>query len=145
MAESTPHLAPIVVLLFLGSMLLTGVSLLVLLMGAVRRSKLLPRVGAGTASTVVAGYMLLLLGVSLTVLPEGGWKCFCELDCHSAYSVESAETAATVGPELQPVPARGKFALVRLKIWFDEHTISPHRGDGPAWIQPRISPLPSIL
>jgi hypothetical protein len=40
MAETTPHLAPIVVLLFLGAVFVTGVSLVILLYGAARRSKL---------------------------------------------------------------------------------------------------------
>ena len=33
--------------------------------------------------------------------------------------------------------ARGQFVVVRLKVWFDEHTISPNRGDGPLTPNPR--------
>jgi len=65
MAETTPHLAPIVVLLFLGAVFLTGVSLLLLLYGAARRSKRYARIGGGSALAVVACYALLLCGVSL--------------------------------------------------------------------------------
>jgi hypothetical protein len=135
MAESTPHWAPIVVLLFLGTLFVTGVSIAVLLYGAARRSKLYTRIGGGAALLIVASYVLLLCGVSLAssekVLPVGGWKYFCEIDCHIGYSVSGVRTAASIGPELRPPVAHGQFVIVRLKAWFDEHTISPNRGDGP--------------
>ena len=61
MTETTPHLAPLVVLLFLGAVFLTAVSLLVLLYGAARRSRLCAQHWCGGAAvTVVAGYLLLL-------------------------------------------------------------------------------------
>ena len=135
MSESTPHFAPIVVLLLLGSVFLTGISLLVLLYGAVRRSALVLRIGAAALFTVVGGYLFLLGGVSLAssekTLPPGGSKYFCEIDCHIAYSISGMRTVQTLGPELQPTPARGQFVIVRLKSWFDESTISPRRGDAP--------------
>ena len=135
MAESTPHFAPIVVLLFLGAVFATGISLLILLFGAVRRSKLLARIGAGGALAVIGGYLLLLCGVSLAssekVLPPGGWKYFCEIDCHIGYSVSGVQTEPAIGREARQVSAQGQFVIVRLKIWFDEHTISPRRGNGP--------------
>src|SRR5580700_8591569 len=135
MAEITPHLAPIVVLLFLGVVFVTGVSLLVLLYGAARRSKPYARVGGGVALTIVGCYLLLLCGVSLAssekVLPVGGWKYFCEIDCHIGYSVSGVQTTSVIGPEMRQESAHGQFVIVRLKVWFDEHTISPNRGDGP--------------
>ena len=135
MTETTPHLAPIVVLLFLGAAFTTGASLMFLLYGAARRSKLYVRVGSAVALTVVACYALLLFGVSLAssekVLPAGGWKYFCELDCHIGYSVSGVQTASVTDPELQQTSAPGQFVIVRLKVWFDERTISPNRGDGP--------------
>jgi hypothetical protein len=135
MAETTPYLAPIVVLLFLGAVFVTGVSLVILLYGAARRSKLYARIGGAAALTVAAGYLLLLCGVSLAssekILPAGGWKYFCEIDCHIGYSVSGVETAGTLGPEMGQISAHGRFVVVRLKVWFDEHTISPNRGDGP--------------
>ena len=134
MAETTPHLAPVVVLLFLGAVFLTAVSLLVLLYGAARRSKLCARIGGGAALMVMACYVLLLCGVSLAsserVLPAGGWKYFCEIDCHIGYCVSGVETTGAIGPEMRP-SARGQFVVVRVKVWFDEHTISRNRGDGP--------------
>jgi hypothetical protein len=135
MAESTPHLAPIVVLLFLGALFVTGVSIVVLLYGAARRSKRYARIGGGAALGMVTCYVLLLCGVSLAsserVLPVGAWKYFCEIDCHIGYSVSSVRTAASIGPEGRSAAAHGRFVIVHLKVWFDEHTISPNRGDGP--------------
>jgi hypothetical protein len=135
MTETTPHWAPVVVLLFLGAVFVTAVSLLVLLYGAARRSKLYARIGGGAAVMVVACYVLLLCGVSLAssekVLPVGGWKYFCEIDCHIGYSVSGVETTGALGTETPQTSARGQFVVVRLKVWFDERTISRNRGDGP--------------
>jgi hypothetical protein len=135
MSEFMPHLAPIVVLLFLGTALLIAFSFIVLFYGAVRRSNFFTRLGAGAVFTVAMGYLLLLCGVSFAsseeILPVGGWKYFCEIDCHIAYSVTNAQTAVALGPELQQVRAQGKFVLVRVKTWFDQNTISAHRGNGP--------------
>jgi len=135
MSEFTPHLAPLVVLLFLGTALITGVSFLVLFYGAVRRSSFFAKLGAGAVFTIVIGYLILLGGISFAstekVLPAGGWKYFCEIDCHIAYSVIGAQTAEALGPGMQETAARGKFIIVRIKTWFDERTISAHRGNGP--------------
>lgn len=135
MSEFTPHFAPLVVLVFLGTLLILGISALVLFYGAVRRSWFFAAVGAGATVTIAFGYLLVLSGVSVAssekVLPPGGWKYFCEIDCHIAYSVTDAQTAAAIGPEMQQESARGRFVVVRLKTWFDERTISAHRGNGP--------------
>jgi len=32
---------------------------------------------------------------------------------------------------MQPVSAHGEFVIARVKTWFDERTISAHRGNGP--------------
>jgi hypothetical protein len=135
MSEFMPHFAPIVVLMFLETIFLIGISFLVLFYGAVRRSAFFAKLGAGAVLTVAVGYLLLLSGVSFAsseaVLPAGGWKYFCEIDCHLAYSIANVQTAASLEPELQPVSAYGKFVIVGVKTWFDEHSISPHRGNGP--------------
>ena len=135
MSEYTPNFAPAVVLLFLGAVFMAGIALLVLFYGAIRRSEFLATLGAITTVIVVVGYALVLSSVSAVssekVLPPGGWKYFCEVDCHIAYSVQSARMVAALGPELQPTTATGQFVIVRLKTWFDEHTISPHRGNSP--------------
>jgi hypothetical protein len=135
MAETTPHFAPIVVLLFLGAVLATGTSLVVLLFGAARRSKLIVKIGRGGALLVIVCYLLLLCAVSLAsneeVVPPGGWKYFCEIDCHIGYSVTGVQATGTLGPEMKQISAHGQFVVVRLKVWFDEHTISAQRGNGP--------------
>lgn len=135
MAAFMPHFAPVVVLLFLGTVFVLGLSLLVLFYGAVRRSAFFAKLGAGAAITIAAVYFLLLAGVSLAsseqTLPPDGWKYFCEIDCHLAYSLVSAQTAAALGPELQQTSAHEKFVILRVKTWFDERTISAHRGNGP--------------
>lgn len=135
MSAFMPHFAPIVVMLFLGTIFVLGISLLVLFYGAVRRSAFFAKLGAGAVITIAAGYLLLLSGVSLAsseqTLPPDGSKYFCEIDCHLAYSLVSAQTAATLGPELQQTTAHGEFLVLRVKTWFDERTISAHRGNGP--------------
>ena len=135
MSAFMPHFAPIVVLLFLATGVLLLLSLVVVFYGAVRHSGFFARLGALAVGAISSGYLLLLCGVSLAsseeVLPPGGWKYFCEIDCHIAYSVVGAQTAAALGPELQQVRAQGTFQLVRVKTWFDEKTISAHRGNGP--------------
>ncbi|HXR10516.1 MAG TPA: hypothetical protein VN792_07045 [Candidatus Acidoferrales bacterium] len=112
-----------------------GICLLVLLYAAVRRSAFLAKLGGGAILAIAAVYSLLLTGVSFAsseeVLPAGGWKYFCEIDCHIAYSMIGAQTTAALGPEMQQVSARGKFVIVRVKTWFDERSISSHRGNGP--------------
>ena len=135
MSEFMPHYAPVVVLLFLGTVLLMGASFLVLFYGAARRSSFFARLGGGAALTMAAGYFIVLSGVSFAsseeVLPPGGWKYFCEIDGHLAYSLLGARTAAALGPEMQPVSAHGEFVIARVKTWFDERTMSAHRGNGP--------------
>src|SRR5256884_3340292 len=80
MSASTPHFAPLVVLLFLGTIFLLGTALLVLFCGAVRRSAFFAKLGAGAVATIASGYFLLLSGVSLAsseeTLPPDGWKYF---------------------------------------------------------------------
>lgn len=135
MSAYMPQFAPVVVLFFLGNIFMIGVSFLVLVYGAVRRSGFFTRLGGGAMLAIVAGYFLLLTGVSFAsseeVLPAGSWKYFCEIDCHIAYSLVGAQTTAALGPEMQQVSAQGKFVVVRVKTWFDERSISAHRGNGP--------------
>jgi hypothetical protein len=135
MSEFMPHFAPIVVLMFIGTIFSIGLSFLVLFYGAVRRSSFFAKLGAGAALTVAVGYLILLGGVSFAsseeVLPPGGWKYFCEIDCHIAYALIGAQTTAALGPETQQISAHGKFVIIRVHTWFDEHTISAHRGNGP--------------
>jgi len=135
MSEFTPHLASVAVFLFTGAIFLIGASFLILLYGAISRCAFFARIGLGGAILIAAGYFILLTGVSFAssekVLPAGGWKYFCEIDCHLAYSLIGAQTADALGPEMQQIYARGNFVIVRVKTWFDERTISANRGNGP--------------
>src|SRR6266481_4952826 len=135
MSEFMPHFAPVVVLFFLGTILVIGICFLILLYAAVRRSAFFAKLGGGAILAIAAGYFLLLTGVSFAsseeVLPAGGWKYFCEIDCHIAYSLAGAQTAAALGTEMEQISAHGEFVIVRVKTWFDERTISAHRGNGP--------------
>lgn len=98
--------------------------------------------GAGVKILVAAGILLLgystvLVGVSLAssenVLPPGGEKYFCEIDCHLAYSVTSVVSAR----EIHGTQARGTFFILTLRTHFDENTISSHRGNGPLEPSPK--------
>jgi hypothetical protein len=141
MAEFMPHFAPVVVLLFLGSVALIGIGFAAMCYGAVRRSSFFAKLGAGAVLTVASGYFLLLSGVSFAssekVLPPGGWKVFCEIDCHIWYSVAGTRLATVLGPQKQQTLANREFVIVRLKTWFNENTISPHRGNRPLVPSPR--------
>jgi hypothetical protein len=132
-------------LLLIGSVGAIGISVLALLYATVARSKSIAVVGAGLAVLVAGGYASMLLGTSLisheVLLPLGGWKYFCEIDCHIAYSVADVRTATALGPETQQTPAQGQFVIVRLKTWFDERTISPDRGNGPLYTGNRLVAL----
>ena len=131
----TPQFAPLVVLAFLGTGFGVVLCLLLALAGILRKSRQLVLGGLAVAAGLAITYSVVLLGLSVfssdTELPLGGWKYFCEIDCHIAYTVEGVQEARSVGPEMQPVSTRGKFVIVRLKSWFDPSTISAHRGDAP--------------
>jgi hypothetical protein len=131
-----PEHAQLVFLMYLGAISLVVCSALVALVTAfLKRQKWIALGAAGVAVLTATVYGLVLAAVSLTssqiVLPPGDWKYFCEVDCHMAYSVAGVESAAALGPELQQTTAHGKFVVVRVKTWFDERSISPHRGDAP--------------
>src|SRR5262249_27397570 len=57
------------------------------------------------------------------------------------YSISSVETAAALGAETNLIQAQGEFVLVRLKTWFDEHSIAKFRGNGPLTPVPRLVSL----
>jgi hypothetical protein len=76
-----------------------------------------------------------------TILPPGNSKYFCEADCHIAYSIESVMEASTLGPQTKAITAQGRFVIVGLKTWFDEHSIAPVRGNYPLTPNPRVVKL----
>jgi hypothetical protein len=117
MSESTPHSAPIVALLLLGTLFAVGASLLALFYGVARRSKPIFCIGATIAAALLAGYFSLLCCVSLRgkdkTLPLGSWKYFCELDGHIAYSVsEVSEAGVILGPAGARTMAQGQGYFV---------------------------------
>jgi hypothetical protein len=134
MAE-TPHYAHLVALLFLGSAFVIFVCVLVAIVAAISKVRRVVRFASAGAALTALGYGTLLLAVALASsnksLPPGGWKYFCEADCHIAYTVDSAQKTSILGPQAKAISARGQFVVVRLKTWFDEHSIAPFRGNGP--------------
>ena len=140
MAE-TPRMAHLMMLFFLGAGMGTISGLLVLLLGALPKSKLASQMGGALALACAGGYTLILLGTAITTpnktLPMGSWKYFCEADCHIAYSIASVQTAAMLGTESSPSQAKGEYVVVKLKTWFDEHSISKFRGNSPLTPDPR--------
>lgn len=140
MAE-TPRLAHFVVLFFLGSAFVTFVCVVTALIAALSKAWRAARYAGALGVLVVLGYSSILFGVAVAtpnkIIQAGGWKYFCEADCHIAYSIDAVQNAATLAPEARPVQARGEFMVVRLKTWFDEHSIAPFRGNGPLTPNPR--------
>ncbi len=126
-----PQFAPFVALAFLGSILAGMLAAAVFIYGLVRRQRAV-RLWAGLILIAIPlGYATLLFGASLisedTVLPRGGKKYFCEIDCHLAYSVERVTRLKTLGLPPNEARASGEFYRMSLRTWFDETTISEHR------------------
>ena len=132
--EFMPEHAPLVVMAFLGTLALLGLLALILAFAVWTRKKWIGIGAVAFGLALVSGYALVLLGVSLTshekVLAPGERKYFCEIDCHIAYSITGVEESSTLGDELHPTAAAGRFVIVHLKTWFDPSTISRHRGNG---------------
>jgi hypothetical protein len=97
------------------------------------------------ALVLAVGYGASLLAVSLAsndrTLRIGEEKYFCELDCHLAYSIEGVRAVKTLGSGPAQIAASGEFYVVSVRTRFDEHTISPHRGDSPLTPGPRLITL----
>jgi hypothetical protein len=139
--EFMPEHAPLVVMAFLGTAFFLAVMALISLVAFLMKRKWIGLSAAILAFLLVSGYMLILVGVSLTshekTLAPGENKYFCEIDCHIAYSVVNFEEAKAIGDESQQTLPAGRFVIVRLKTWFDPSTISEHRGNGPLAPSPR--------
>jgi len=135
MSVYTPHLAPVVVLAFLGTAFLLILSIFVGIAGILRKSRRIALSGIAACVSIVVAYGSVLLGLSLlshdVELPQGAWKYFCEIDCHIAYAVGPVQVTNAPQEELVGRKRDNKIVIVVLKTWFDPTTISPHRGDGP--------------
>jgi hypothetical protein len=94
---------------------------------------------------LVAGYGATLVGASTVSenydLAPGQEKYFCEIDCHIAYSVLGVEKTKILSAVADQKTASGTFYVVDLRTRFDEHTISPARGDAPLQPSPRTVTL----
>jgi len=123
--------APFGYLAFLGTaalVFLGGIALIIFLL--TERYTLAKRLAQlGLASG--AFYLLVLFCFSAfssdQAVAAGGEKYFCEVDCHQAISVVGVERAKLVGLPPAEVPAQGEFYIVKLRVRFDEHTISARR------------------
>jgi len=93
-----------------------------------RRLSLLMATGAGAYALLLLAFSLFTPEKTLALHEE---KHFCEIDCHSAYSVESVAASRKLGSGPQQRTAQGLFYVVTLRARFDETTISSHRGNGP--------------
>jgi hypothetical protein len=133
-------LATIVILKFLGEDRLSHWS------GAVS-GWLFGGVGLTRKLALLAGSLLFLYATALVgasaashewALSPGEEKYFCEIDCHLAYSVSGIEKVQTIGAGSTQKTANGTFLVVGLRTRFDEHTISPNRGDSPLTPSPRV-------
>ena len=127
-----PSCAPLVVLALLGSAAL--VVLLVLaaaVLLVLRRPAWAVRLSVGAAG-VAAAYAAALGVAALAgperTLPRGGWKVFCEIDCHLAYRVDDVFAA----------PGTGETTVV-VRTLFDPKSIAPWRGDAPLTPNPRVA------
>lgn len=139
--EFTPENAPAVASGFLLTcivLLITAATIVYSL--ATRKHKRARRIGAG-GLTVLGIYFGILLTFSLTsdekMLALNEQKYFCEIDCHLAYSVVKATASKTLGVGTRQTTALGMFYVVTVKVWFDERTITPRRGNFPLMPDPR--------
>jgi len=131
------------VLTFLGAVALVGIgALAAVAFTLARRPGIATVAAAGAAAVAVAyGAALLVLGAAShqRVLGPGATKVFCEIDCHLAYRVTRVRTLSRLPDGARS--ARGRYYLVTLRTTFDERTISPRRGDGALWPNPRRARL----
>lgn len=133
MFAQTPPFAPLAALAFLATAALLCFSILTLVMGFWWKNRMIQLGSLFLGLLLLTVYGGTLLAISLfsreVVLTAGGWKYFCEIDCHVGYTVENAVKTAHL--ELQHVAGRGNFLIVGVKSWFDPGTISAHRGNAP--------------
>jgi hypothetical protein len=146
MTEFMPNNAGMAALMFLGTGMLLGVLGLafVWMVASGRRALAVKAVAAGA---LVAGiYAGALLTSSLIseekTLAAGNLKYFCEIDCHTAYSVARVQTARTLGEGAAQAAAEGTFFVVTVRTWFDGETISSRRPEDmplrPNWRVARV-------
>ena len=119
----TDGLNPITVLLFLGAVLAGGALLALYVVARLTKRESLGRITLRMLLGGVALYLVAFLGAAVVshsrVLAPGGEKHICEIDCHLAYSVASAQA--------EPLSGGQTRYTVTVKVRFDEETISARR------------------
>ena len=124
-----PPLAPLVLLLFLGSGFVIFCCAVAAAIALTAGRTGLAKVLGGAALSVAVAYGVLLLAASLfsreRTLHLGEKKYFCEMDCHVAYSVEASSASEDGG------------RVVTVRTWFDPSTIASFRGYAPLTPNPR--------
>jgi len=133
--------APVGVLCFLGAsfvmVVLGGVALHALVVRRFGRARLTLAMLAGVVAVYFGVILVFSFASGEKVLARGEEKHFCEIDCHLAYSVADVHRAKTLGDGANAATARGEFYVVNVRTRFDETTISPTRGDGQLYPNPR--------
>jgi hypothetical protein len=133
--------APVGVLTFLGTAFLLGVIALIVLHALIRRkigrATLFVVAGVVIASVYFGIVLLFSFASNERVLTRGQEKHFCEIDCHLAYSIVGVDEPKVFGSPASSLTAAGLFHVIRIKTRFDETTISPTRGDGLLYPNPR--------
>ncbi len=139
--EFMPEFAPLVLLTFMGTCFLLGVAGISVVYGLVRKKSGLVQKVLVAAIAIAGLYAGLVLAASLAskekALDLGEQKYFCEVDCHEAYSAVNVRATKTLGNPPEQKTAEGTYYVVTVKVWFDERTISPHRGNAPLTPNPR--------
>lgn len=143
MAEFMPNNAPLMVLAFLGTAGLLGATGLAFLWTLASGKYGLARkffiAGAAVGFLYAGSLLALSLRSEEKTLAAGQQKYFCEMDCHTAYSVVDVRTAKTLGEGGAQATADGMFYVITLRTWFDEETISSRRPvNMPLWPNPRV-------
>jgi len=130
--------APLAALALLGTAFLIFVAAIVLIQSLVVRKLRRAKVVILAMVAIVALYGSAVVGFSFAshyhLLARGQEKHFCELDCHLAYSIVGVAPATTSADGHQPL-------TVTIKTRFDETTISPSRGNGLLYPNPRALTL----
>ncbi len=130
--------ASLAAMALLGTAFLSFVAAIVLIQSLVVRKLQRAKVVLLAMVAIVALYGSAVVAFSFAshynLLARGQEKHFCELDCHLAYSIVNVVPGAVSGDGQQPV-------TVTIKTRFDETTISPARGNGLLYPNPRVLTL----
>jgi hypothetical protein len=129
-----PERSHVMALALLGTSCLVGVSALILVAALWVGKRVVAARALAAALLMSGGYLLVLLAYSFSseerVLVAGDWKYFCELDCHTAYTVTDVRRTRMLGSGDKTITASGTFYVVTLKTWFDPDTTRVDRGNG---------------